>query len=295
MAQIIDVIGSQMDLGAFRKGVDMGPSAIRHAGLVEKIERIGYQVFDKGDVVPELAKDPGDPKLRYEKEINDANKQLFGRVKNSLENGHFPLILGGDHSIAAGSASATAEYFGSVGIIWIDAHGDFNDQFITPTGNIHGMPLSAVCGLGPESMVEFSSGRVDPVHVAIIGARDIDPDEKIKLNKNGVSVFSISEIHKQGIYKVVEDAIAVASNGTRGIHVSLDMDAIDPQDAPGVGTPVANGLTLRETFICLELIRQSRKMLSMDVVEVNPLLDTRNMTGILASDLILTALGSTEY
>jgi len=295
MTNYIDIIGSQMDLGAVRKGVDMGPSAIRHAGLIDKIRKIGYTVTDKGDIVPDVAESPGDPRMRYAKEIFSANKQLFERVKNSLENGHFPLILGGDHSIAAGSVSAAAEHYGNIGILWIDAHGDFNDEKITPTGNIHGMPLSAVCGLGPDSMVSFSSKRTDPRKVVIIGARDIDPDEKIKLRENGVAVFSISDIHTMGMYEIMVEALQIASDGTVGIHVSLDMDAIDPEYAPGTGTPVPNGLTLRETYLAIELIRKSGRMLSMDVVEVNPLLDIRNKTGMLASDLIQTALGSTEY
>lgn len=295
MTRQIDIIGSQMDLGSFRKGVDMGPSAIRHADLINKIEKIGYRVSDKGDIVPDVAQSPGDPRMRYAREINSANKRLFAKVKETLKDGHFPLILGGDHSISAGSASAVAEHFGPIGILWIDAHGDFNDNYITPSGNLHGMPLSAVCGLGPDSMVEFSSGRVDPVHAAIIGARDIDPEEKIKLHKHGVSVFSISDIHTRGIRSVVSDAISAVSDGTSGIHLSLDMDAIDPSAAPGVGTPVANGLTLREIFMTLELIHKCGRMLAMDVVEVNPLLDDRNMTGILATDLVITALGSTEY
>ena len=295
MTKYIDIIGSQMDLGAVRKGVDMGPSAIRHAGLIEKIERIGYTVKDKGDVVPAVAVSQGDPKLRYEKEINASNEQLFRKVKESLDAAHFPLILGGDHSIAAGSVSAVSQHYGNIGILWIDAHGDFNDDRITLTGNMHGMPLSAVCGLGPDSMVSFSSGRVDPSHVAIIGARDIDPEEKIKLRKNGVSVYSISDIHTMGIYEILVEALDVVSNGTCGIHLSLDMDAIDPEYAPGTGTPVPNGMTLRETYLAVELVRKSGKLLSMDVVEVNPLLDIKNKTGILASDLIQTALGSTEY
>ncbi len=295
MTKYIDIIGSQMDLGAVRKGVDMGPSAIRHAGLIEKIERIGYTVKDKGDVVPAVAVSQGDPKLRYEKEINASNEQLFRKVKESLDEAHFPLILGGDHSIAAGSVSAVSQHYGNIGILWIDAHGDFNDDRITLTGNMHGMPLSAVCGLGPDSMVSFSSGRVDPSHVAIIGARDIDPEEKIKLRKNGVSVYSISDIHTMGIYEILVEALDVVSNGTCGIHLSLDMDAIDPEYAPGTGTPVPNGMTLRETYLAVELVRKSGKLLSMDVVEVNPLLDIKNKTDILASDLIQTALVSTEY
>lgn len=295
MQELISIVGSQMDLGASRKGVDMGPLAIRHAGLIEKLRRNGLSVNDCGDVIVDVAESVGDPKLRYAKEINSANEQLFNRVKRILREGRFPVILGGDHGIAAGSIPAVCEAFGSIGVIWMDAHGDFNDEKITPTGNMHGMPLSAVCGLGPDCMVAFSKGRVDPKNVVIIGARDLDPLEKEKLHASGVTVFTISDVHTMGMPDIVKQAVQIAGNGTNGIHLSLDMDGIDPGEAPGVGTPVQNGLTLRETYIALEIINKYSRLLSMDVVEVNPLLDIQNKTGILAVDIILTALGNPNY
>ncbi|MCR5093099.1 MAG: arginase family protein [Lachnospiraceae bacterium] len=173
----VSIIGSQMDMGAVRKGVDMGPLAIRHAGLIRMIRDIGYQVKDCGDILPMVATSEGNPRMRYEKEINEANERLFHRVLEIHEDQEFPVILGGDHSIAAGSVSAAAQHFGKIGLLWIDAHGDFNDDRITPTGNIHGMPLSAVCGCGPDSLVSFTEARVDPHNVAVIGAREMDPEE----------------------------------------------------------------------------------------------------------------------
>ena len=211
------------------------------------------------------------------------------------ENHEFPLILGGDHSIAAGSVSATAQCHGKIGVLWIDAHGDFNDDTITPTGNIHGMPLSAVCGCGPDSLVKFTEARVDPHNVAIIGARDLDPEEIKKLRSKGVNVFSISDIHNFGIRKIMENAISVVTDGTTGIHLSFDMDALDPSNAPGVGTPVLNGLTNREGFMICEMLSDINRLLSIDLVETNPLLDYRNATGRLAAELILTCLGKTDY
>lgn len=205
----ISIIGSQMDMGAVRKGVDMGPLAIRHAGLVQMIRDIGYQVKDCGDILPMVATSEGSPKMRYEKEINEANERLFHKVLAIHENHEFPVILGGDHSIAAGSVSATAQHCGKIGVLWIDAHEDFNDDTITPTGNIHGMPLSAVCGCGPDSLVKFTQARVDPHNLAIIGVRELDPEETKKLKSKGVSVFAISDIHNFGIRKIMEDAMSV--------------------------------------------------------------------------------------
>ena len=295
MIEKIGIVGSQMDLGASRKGVDMGPLAIRHAGLIEKLRKNGLSVDDRGDVIVDVTDGIGDPRLRYAKEINFANEQLFGRGKNIISDGRFPVILGGDHGIAAGSIPAVCEAFGPIGVIWMDAHGDFNDEEITPTGNMHGMPLSAVCGFGPDCMVGFSQARVDPHNVVIIGARDLDPLEKVKLHESGVTVFTISDVHTMGMPDIVKQAVQIAGRGTNGIHLSLDMDGIDPGEAPGVGTPVQNGLTLRETYIALEIINKYSRLLSMDVVEVNPLLDYRNKTGILAVDIILTALGNPNY
>lgn len=291
----IDIIGIQMDLGAVRKGVDMGPSAIRHAGLIEKIESLGYSVVDRGDVVPAVSHGEGSPKMRYSKEINDANDRLFSLVDLSHKKGDFPLILGGDHCIAAGSIPASVENCGSLGVIWVDAHGDYNDPDISPTGNMHGMPLSAVCGLGPDCMVDFSDKRINPKNVVIIGARALDPKEKEKLYSTGVTVFSMNDVHTMGMAEVMQQAIRIALDGTNGLHLSFDMDALDPAEAPGVGTPVLNGLTLREAFIACEQLAKTDKLVSMDLVETNPLLDEKNKTGILATELILTCLGSENY
>ncbi|MBQ6196450.1 MAG: arginase [Lachnospiraceae bacterium] len=291
----IAIIGSQMDLGAFRKGVDMGPLAIRHAGLSQKIRDIGYDVKDYGDIVPPVALEEGNPRMRFEKEINEANQELYERVLACLNQDRFPVILGGDHSIAAGSVSASLTKYKHVGILWIDAHADFNDEKITPSGNIHGMPLSAVCGCGPDSLVSYSSDRADPLNVVIVGARSIDPLEKIKLKEKGVTIYSISDIHAEGITSIIRKAILTAGKGTNGIHMSFDMDALDPTQAPGVGTPVNNGLTQREAFIICEEMYKYDKLVALDIVETNPLLDQRNMTGILASELVLACLGNTDY
>lgn len=291
----IGIIGSQMDLGAVKKGVDMGPLAIRHSGLIRKIRENGYKVKDYGDIVPMVATSEGNENMRYEKEVNEANARLFKRVLRIHEDGTFPIILGGDHSIAAASVSATAQHYGDIGVIWVDAHGDYNDEKITPSGNIHGMPLSAVCGCGPDSIVSFTGVRVDPRKIAIVGARDLDSMEKKKLKEKGVNVFSISDVHHFGISKIMEEAIEVVSDGTKGIHLSFDMDALDPGNAPGVGTPVMNGLTNREGFMICEILEDTGRLLAIDMVETNPLLDIRNSTGILAAELILTCVGKTDY
>lgn len=291
----VSIIGSQMDLGAFRKGVDMGPLAIRHAGLATRMRDAGYEVTDYGDVVPLVAEDEGNPKMRYEKEINESNRRLYDKVLDCHKNGEIPVILGGDHSIAIGSIAASLAHYKNIGIVWVDAHADFNDDVITPSGNIHGMPLSAVCGCGPDSLIEYCEERANPCSVVIIGARSIDPLEKIKLKDKGVTVFSISDVHSEGIKNIIQKAIIIASKDTEGIHLSFDMDALDPTQAPGVGTPVYNGLTQREAFIICEEMFSSNSLIALDVVETNPLLDKRNMTGILATELILSILGNTEY
>jgi len=295
MKHKIALIGSQMDLGAFRKGVDMGPLAIRHTELLPKLRRLGYDIVDYGDIVPLIANNEGNPKLRNEREINNANFRLYSQIGSIFQDDRMPIVLGGDHSIAIGSISASLTHYEKIGIIWVDAHTDFNDEQITPSGNIHGMPLSVVCGYGPESLITYCSNRALISNVVIIGARSIDPLEKLKLKDKKVTVYSISDVHNEGIHKIIQKAIEIASNGTNGIHLSFDMDAIDPIYAPGVGTPVVNGLTQREAFILCEEIHKSKKLIAMDVVETNPLLDNQNMTGILASELILTCLGTSMY
>lgn len=292
--QYVDIIGIQMDLGASKRGVNMGPAAIRYAGLHEKLTEMGVAWSDKGDIIP-LAQGKGSQDMKNSEQIIEANKRLYEEVLQTLSAGHMPIVLGGDHSVAAGSIPAVQKYFGEIGVIWIDAHGDFNDKTSTLSGNMHGMPFSAVCGQGPAEMVPYATGFVSPTAAAHIGARDIDIPERERMRKAGITVLSISEIDRVGISAAVEKAIAVASNGTKGIHVSFDLDAVTPEAAPGVGTPVHSGLTVREAFLTMEMLFESGKVLSVDMTEVNPILDQQNMTGNLACELILSLLGKRVF
>jgi len=292
----IHVIGMQMDLGASKRGVNMGPLAIRYSGLLEKLNELGFKALDKGDIVagqPETE----NPKLKNFKPIFDANKNLFEEVTATLNDGAFPVILGGDHSVAAGSISATNQFYHKIGVIWIDAHGDFNSDETSPSGNMHGMPLSALTGFGPDKMVAFNNRTkyVDPKNVAVVGGRDIDPEERKRMSESGIHVFSIHDVDKLGMAEVMKRAIEATGDGTDGIHVSYDVDAITPQEAPGVGTPVHSGLTVREAFLAAELVAESGKLIGLDMVEINPIIDERNRTGILACELILAFLGKTVY
>lgn len=292
----IHVIGIQMDLGASKRGVNMGPLAIRYTGLMEKLAELGFPAVDKGDIVagePETE----NPKMKNFKPIFEANKSLFEKVTDTLNHGAFPVILGGDHCVAAGSIAATRNHYNNIGVIWVDAHGDFNNDETSHSGNMHGMPLSAVTGFGPEKMVAFTEKikYVDPNHVAVVGGRDIDPDERKRMSESGIHVFSIHDVDRLGMTEVMTRAIEVAGSGTDGIHVSFDVDAITPQEAPGVGTPVHSGLTVREAFLAAELVAESGKLIALDMVEINPILDERNRTGILACELILAFLGKTVY
>jgi arginase len=292
----IHVIGMQMDLGASKRGVNMGPLAIRYSGLMEKLAELGFTAHDRGDIVagePET----DNPKMKNFKPIFESNKSLFNNVTDSLKHGAFPVILGGDHCVAAGSIAATNNHFNKVGVIWVDAHGDFNNDESSPSGNMHGMPLSALTGFGPDKMVSFMEKikYVDPNNVAVVGGRDIDPGERKQMAESGVHVFSIHDVDVLGMAEVMRRAIEIASNGTDGIHVSFDVDAITPEEAPGVGTPVHSGLTVREAFLAAELVAMSEKLVALDMVEINPILDERNKTGILACELILAFLGKTVY
>lgn len=292
----VHVIGMQMDLGASKRGVNMGPLAIRYAGLMDKLAELGFTATDKGDIVagqPET----DNPKMKNFKPIFDANKTLYEKVSATLKDSAFPVILGGDHCVAAGSITASTHFFNKVGVIWIDAHGDFNSAESSPSGNMHGMPLSAVSGFGPEKMVSFTDTLkyVDPKNVAVIGGRDIDTDERKRMASSGVHMFSIHDVDVLGMAEVMRRAIEIAGNGTDGIHVSFDVDAITPEEAPGVGTPVHSGLTVREAFLAAELVAASKRLLALDMVEINPILDERNKTGILACELILSFLGKTVY
>ncbi len=298
MDRTLEIIGVQMDMGASRRGVSMGPQAIRLGGLQEGLERLGYTVEDRGDILPPP---PGAsfPNLRNRDQVVEGSRRLFSAVGESLAAGHFPIVLGGDHSIAAGSVSAAARHFAPrpLGLIWIDAHGDWNSDETTLTGNMHGMSFSAVCGYGPRCMVDFGG---EPVFVPVekcvqIGGRDIDPRERRRMKEAGVTVFSIHDIDRMGMDAVMRRALDIAGSGTAGIHLSFDVDAITPESAPGTGTVVHSGLTVREAFLALELLAESETLVSMDMVEVNPILDVRNKTGILASELIQSALGKSVY
>lgn len=290
----IDVIGVQLDSGASRRGVNMGPAAIRHADIFSKLDLLGIRWRDKGDIIPprEGRSLPG---LKNYQQIVGANTQLFEEVLQTLQNGRMPIVLGGDHSISAGSIPAVAQHFKDVGLIWIDAHGDFNDDKSTPSGNMHGMPFSAVCGRGPAAMVPYATCFVNPQRAVQIGARDVDSNERKRLREAGVTVFSIADVDRLGMAKVVEKAVAIAGEDTKGIHVSFDIDAVTPEEAPGVGTPVQNGLTVRESFLCMEMLYECGLVCSLDMVEVNPILDIRNKTGALACELILSLLGKAVY
>ncbi len=295
----LDLIGVQMDLGASKRGVAMGPMAIRYGGLREGLEALGFAVHDRGDIVPP-EEGESRPNLRYYDQVVEVNGRLYRAVRDSLERGHFPVCLGGDHSIAAGSIAAAAEHYaekGGIGVIWIDAHGDWNNEHSTHTGNMHGMPFSAVCGHGPDGMAAFSERPVwvDPRHCVQIGGRDIDDLERIRMKEAGITVFPINVIDRLGMGEVIHRALEVAGNGTAGIHLSFDVDAITPEAAPGTGTIVHSGLTVREAFLAVETLAESGKLVSMDMVEVNPILDERNKTGILASELIQSALGKVVY
>lgn len=292
----VDLIGVQLDLGAATRGVNMGPAAIRYAGVANGIKELGYECEDKGDIIP-LADGATSETLRNYEQVIDANAKLYKKALASHEAGAFPVILGGDHSLAAGSISATAQHYKKIGIIWIDAHGDWNNEESSPSGNMHGMPFSAVCGAGPNCMVDYGQEPVyvDTKNCVQIAGRDIDPMERVRMREYGVTVFSIADIDRMGMPKVIEEAIRIASEGTEGIHVSFDVDAITPESAPGTGTIVHSGLTLREAFYLVESLYESGKVLALDMVEVNPMLDVKNQTGVIASELILSMLGKTVY
>ena len=295
----IDLIGVQIDFGASQKGVAMGPLAIRYAGIKDDLRSMGYTLHDKGDIIPPEDGMSLRHMIRFE-QVNATNRQLYEEVSDTLERGNFPLVLGGDHSIAAGSVSAVAKHYepqGEIGVIWIDAHGDWNDDRSTISGNMHGMPFSAVCGWGPDSMVDFGQKPhfVPTAHCVQVAGHDFDAAEAARMKEAGLNVFPISDVDRRGMAEVMRDAIRIAGEGTAGIHLSFDVDAITPEFAPGTGTPVDNGITAREAFLAVEMIAQSGRLISMDLVEVNPILDERNKTARMASELIQLALGKVVF
>jgi arginase len=296
----IRVIGVPLDLGASRRGVDMGPSAVRVAGLEARLEALGHQVDDGGNVTVAIAeqKKVGDQHAKYLKEITATCTKAAELVLKSLDQGYTPLVLGGDHSLAAGTVSGAAEFYRRkdqhIGIIWIDAHSDINTPDTSPSGNVHGMPLAALLGLGPPELANIYgfSPKVRPENTVIIGVRDIDQTEKDNIKRAGVTeVYTMRDIDERGMRTVIEEALRVAGRGTAGYHVSLDMDWIDPEDAPGVGTPVRGGATYREAHLAMEIIADHGRMTSFEIVEVNPVIDEHNRTADLAVELAMSAFG----
>lgn len=296
MNKKVDLIGVQIDCGASKVGSALGPAVMRIAGINQGITDLGYELNDRGDIIAPVGGQTSDSLRNYESVVATC-KELHERTMESFRNGAFPITMGGDHSLAAGSASATLKHYGNVGIIWIDAHGDWNDENTTETGNMHGMSFSALCGYGPDIMVNYGQGPVyaDPKKCVQIGGRDIDKLEAQKMKASGLNVFAIDDIDRLGIYEVMKQAIAIASDGTEGIHLSFDIDSLTPEAAPGTGTLVHSGLSVREAFTTVELLAASGKVLAMDMVEVNPTLDIHNKTAELAKELVLSVLGKVVY
>jgi len=292
----IDIIGVPIDLGADRRGVDMGPSAIRYAHLHQKLEELGYTLDDIGNIEVPIQEtcQITDPKLKYIDCILPMARRVAGSVATSIQGGRFPLVLGGDHSLSVGSIRGAAKHR-RLGIIWVDAHADFNTAETTPSGNIHGMPLAVLCGLGDPRLVSLwdeTHPVLDPKRVAVIGARDLDPGEKRNLREAGIMVQSTEQIDRVGMLAVLEKVIEQVNRDVDGIYLSFDMDALDPRHAPGVGTPVPGGLTFREAHLVCEIVAETGKLIGMELVEVNPILDLQNQTAILAVEFIRSALGS---
>jgi arginase len=295
----IAIIGAPLDLGAGRRGVDMGPSAVRVANLNARLADLGYEPEDLGNVpvVQRESHPEGDPKAKYLAQITDICKNLAGMVELALDAGKFPLVLGGDHSIAVGTVAGASKHFRArdqkLGMVWIDAHTDMNTPGSTPSGNVHGMPLACCIGLGPKELSAMYgySPKIEPANVALVGIRSVDQKERDNVQQSGVHVFTMRDIDERGMRSVIQEAILRASAGTAGIHVSLDMDAVDPREAPGVGTPVRGGITYREAHLAMETLGDTGRVVSMEVVEVNPVIDEANRTAILAVELVMSAMG----
>ncbi len=295
----IAVIGAPLDLGAGRRGVDMGVSAMRFANLGQRLADLGYRINDLGNIAveqPERA--PCGPRnARYLPQIAHACTHLAEAVDNAMGQGRTPIVIGGDHSIAIGTVAGMAKYFRRkqqrLGLLWIDAHPDMNTPDTSPSGNVHGMPLACCIGLGPGKLTHlYGFGpKVEATNVALVGIRDVDALEKPHVRNSGVRAFTMRDIDERGMRTVMEEALQIVLAGTAGFHVSLDMDSVDPELAPGVGTPVRGGLNYREAHLAMEMAGDSRKMVSMEVVEVNPVMDEANRTALLAVELVMSAMG----
>jgi len=296
----VHIIGVPLDLGGGRRGVDMGPSAFRIAGLGERIGALGYTVVDKGDLpapIPET-QELRDERKKYIRDIAKVCQKVYQAAAGSLDEGGMPIVLGGDHSLAAGSVAAAAEWAKRtknlpIGLLWIDAHGDMNTPATSLSGNVHGMPLAALLGGEPAELAKIGtfSPKVDAAHTVLVGIRNLDEREKVAVRESHAHVFTMKDIDRQGVASVIEQAVQLAGDGAAGIHVSFDMDVCDPSIAPGVGTPVKGGLDYREAHMVMEIVADSGLLTSLDLVEVNPTLDVRNTTAQLGTELALSALG----
>jgi arginase len=295
----IHVIGVPLDLGASRRGVDMGPSAVRVAGLEARLEALGHEVTDGGDIRVEIAETQtaGKENAHYLKQIAQTCTRTAETVVKTLEAGMTPLVLGGDHSLAAGSVSGVAEFYRrkgeKIGVVWIDAHSDINTPESSPSGNVHGMPLAALLGMGPDALTKIFgyAPKMLAENTVLIGVREIDAAERENIRRAGVAVYTMRDIDERGMRTVMEEALSAAGRGTAGYHISMDMDWIDPEDAPGVGTPVRGGATYREAHLAMEIIADHGQLLSFEIVEVNPVIDEHNRTADLAVELACSAFG----
>lgn len=295
MNKKISIIGVPMDLGQTRRGVDMGPSAIRYAGIVERLEQINLEIEDLGDI--EIGSRErtasGESNLKNLKAVAEASETLASRVDEVVKQGKFPLVLGGDHSIAIGTIAGLAKNYSNMGVIWYDAHGDLNTGETSPSGNIHGMPLAVSLGLGDPVLTGIGGigTKLKPENIVIIGARSLDEGEKVLIKEKGIKVFTMHEIDRMGMTAVMEEAIAYLKDKTDGVHLSLDLDGLDPHDAPGVGTPVMGGISYRESHLAMEMLEEANILSSAEFVEVNPILDERNKTASVAVALMGSLFG----
>ena len=288
-----------MDLGQSRRGVDMGPSALRVAGLQARLKQLGHQVEDIGNVPVKQAEEQhyGEKHAKYLNEIAETCQGLAELTERTLDEGYLPIVLGGDHSIAIGSFSGASDFFHKqskkIGYVWLDAHGDMNTPESSPSGNVHGMPLAAVMGYGAPELVGLLGykPKVDARNVVLVGVRDLDAKERRLVKESGVHAFTMRDVDERGMRDVMSEALRFACDDTAGVAVSLDMDFVDPADAPGVGTPVRGGVTYREGHLAMEMIADSEAMISLEIVEINPVIDLHNKTALLGVEMLLSALG----
>ena len=299
MPHKVRIIGVPMDLGASRRGVDMGPSALRVGGLAVSIKQMGHQLEDIGNIPVKQPEEQhyGEKKAKYLNEIAETCQGLAMIVEKTLDEGMIPIVMGGDHSIAVGTVGGVSRHFQKkekrIGLIWLDAHADMNTPETSPSGNIHGMPLASIVGFGPPELTDLVGPKpmVNPRNVCLVGARDIDTKEKRTIKESGVHVFTMRDLDERGMREVMAEALRFATDDTDGVAVSLDLDFVDPADAPGVGTPVRGGVTYREAHLAMEMIADSKGLVSLEVVEVNPVIDHHNRTAELGVELLLSGLG----